>query len=97
MAEPWKVNFPVVTDPVSKEKLIVLVTRTIKDIRPGVSPTMIEVLGMARSGRHICATIPKEEWERANLAPMHFVAADDIRGPTGSLVNLQGKALSNGG
>jgi|SRR4030095_173581 hypothetical protein len=99
MSEPWRINFIVVTHPVLKTPQLALLVKYIEDARPGVRPTMCDVMGYDPSpnpphGRHLRFTIPVAEYERAKLAPKHFIECDSINAPGGTtLVGATGERI----
>jgi hypothetical protein len=92
--EPWRVNFPVCTDPVDKVQHIIIWHKPIENAIPWQPPTMCYVVGMDRKGQHRKFTVSLEEYSRACLTPVHFIEADNIRGPSGGLVDPTGKVLT---
>jgi hypothetical protein len=93
--EPWRANFPVCTDPVSKLQHLIIWQKPIEDARAelGVLPTMCHVVGMDRKGQHRKFTISVAEYRTALLSPKHMIEANTIRGPSGVLVDHTGEAL----
>lgn len=92
--EPWRINFPVCSDPVDKVPHLIIWQKPIEDARPHVAPTMCHVVGMDRRGQHRKFTVSLAEYNRALTAPVHFVQADNVRGPSGGLVDPSGKVLT---
>jgi len=93
---PWRVNFPVITDPATRKECLALMAIHIPDARgPAFPSTMCNVLGFTRDGQHLKFTIPIETYMRAQLAPVHLLEVDNIQGPKGSIVDPTGRAISD--
>lgn len=97
MKDHWRINFPVLQEPWSREKVLVIYRRDVEDARPGVPPTMCSVVGMSRSGRFFKFMVPIDEYARAARSPVHFVQADGVSTPRGVIVDPTGQAFSGQG
>jgi len=94
MAEPWKIAFPVLVDPWSKEEALILRREVIADARTGVPPTMCEVTGRTRAGRMVRFVVPIRDFDRAALAPVYLAQVETLRSPTGVLFDPKGQPLT---
>lgn len=92
--EPWRVNFPVLIEPASREEHLAYLVKWIEDVRPGVAPTRGWAIGMTRAGVLRKFTVYLHDYERAARAPIHLVQVDGVRTPAGALVDPTGKVLS---
>lgn len=84
---PWRVSFPVVTDPWSKVEHIVYLFRHIADARgPNVLPTMGYVIGLGRDNVARKFIIPiREYYEAEKRALVHMHEMDNIQAPKGTI------------
>jgi hypothetical protein len=93
MPDPWRIAFPVLRDPYSREEALITRREVIADARPGVPPTMCEVTGRTRAGRLIRFVVPIADFDRAARAPVFLVQVDNLRAPDGVLFDPHGKPL----
>lgn len=90
----WRINFPVLRDPWSREECMILRKDDVGDVRAGVRPTQCRVMGMTKAGRMLRFTVPIVDYERACRAPVHLVEVDGLLAPQGTLVDPTGKPLT---
>lgn len=76
VADPWRVNFPIISDPARKEDHLVFWMKPIEDARPGHPPSYCDVVGMAQNEQHWKFTVSLTVWERSLMAPRHFIECD---------------------
>jgi hypothetical protein len=93
MRAPWRINFPILVEPWSREECLILQKEAIKDVRPGVLPSRCWVTGFTRAGRHCRFIVPIEDYDRACRAPAHLVQVDNLQAPAGQLVDPTGRPL----
>jgi hypothetical protein len=73
--EPFRLEIPVLKAPDSLggEDVAVFISRPVIDARPGVPPSLVEVLGMDRKGRHMNFNVPMGQWFEAQKRQKVFV------------------------
>ena len=95
MREPWRVSFPVVTDPWSRVEHLVYLCRHIPDARgPAYPPTMGYAIGLGTDGVVRKFTIPLDVYYMAEKTSLvHMLEVDNMRAKSGSVVDTTGIAL----
>lgn len=86
MEKPWKIAFALLVEPWSKKQCLIIFAEPIEDARVGVSPTMMNVLGIDQDGVHRRFVVPINEFHIANLAPVTFLECRDIAAPLARIV-----------
>lgn len=92
----WRVNFPVVCDPLSRKMHLVLWSKPIDDARPGFKPSMVAIIGLGEDGTHRKFMVPLASFAEACRAPVHLVSrGHSSTSPTGTvpLVSAHGQVL----
>lgn len=69
-------KFPVVRNPWDGQDYVVLLHRVIKDARPSVSPSFIEVVGQNKEGQRKMFKVKGTTWSLAASRPKSFYAVD---------------------
>lgn len=100
MAERMRLSFPALPIPPEVRaqgavgpRFLVLQASPIRDVRPHVKPTMCRCIGIDEGSGRIW------QWDSflADVdrikSHVHFVETDEVRGPSGLLVNSQGVPL----
>jgi hypothetical protein len=96
MQDPRRINFPVLREPWTGEDCLIIYKRDIPDARgPSVSPSRCYVVGFSRSGAHYKFTALVADYERAALAPAHFIQVDQLEAPAGCLVDPAGQPFDH--
>jgi len=94
MPEPWRVSFPVLYDPWSKEEHIVYLFRHIANANPSLPPTQGYAIGMDRKGEVRKFTVSLHDYYMAEKRSLiHFIQVDNIRAPEGIITDSEGKAM----
>lgn len=83
----WKVAFPVLVEPWSKTPCLVILAAPIVDARPGVPPTMMDCIGIAKTGQHYRFAVTIREFEDACRAPVSLLEAQGIEAPRAKVVS----------
>ena len=95
MSEPLKINFPVVVEPTSRQRIIVLWSQPVKPSHEAAPSLYVDVVGVCEDGRHYKVRLLKAEYDRACLAPIHFLECSSIgNAPRGELVEPNGKSFN---
>lgn len=96
MREPRRINLVAVVDPMTGLECLAFYKRDIADARgPAFSPTQCYVIGFCPTdGNHYKFSLPIEVYNRAALAPVHFVECDQVRGPAGVIVDPVGQPFN---
>ncbi len=76
VADPWRVNFPIIVDPARKEDHLVFWMKPIEDARPDHLPSYCDVVGMARNETFWKFTVSLTVWERSLMSPRHFMECE---------------------
>jgi len=93
---PWKLEFPRVTNRATGEELLVLAHHPIPHARPGARSTHAEIVGFLRDGRTVQIVVPIEDLEAGKRNPVRLLEARDIHAPSGSIVDFAGRYVRSG-
>lgn len=64
------IRMPVVKNPWDKKDYLVLLHAPVRDARPGVAPTYMQVVGINRDNEHKQFSVPLLEWQLADQNPI---------------------------
>lgn len=97
MREPRRFSLVVMVDPATRLEVLCFYKRDIADARgPAFAPTQCYLIGFCPAdGEHYKFSVPIAEYNRAALAPVHFVECDQIRGPAGAIVDAVGQPFES--
>jgi hypothetical protein len=90
---PWKLAFPVMRDPWTREECAVLLCKTIRDARPNVPPTRCRIKGITRNGKGIEFVGYIKDFEMAKMYPLILSQDQSSWAPSALLVDSTGAPL----
>ena len=75
-------GFPLLVEPWSKTPCLIIVAMHVENAIPGFPPTMIECLGLSKSGQQYKFIVPITEYQAAARNPVTLHEAEGITAPS---------------